>query len=102
MFKSADGAISMFAMPGFPAFSLAAGRDSGGVSCDAYGVFAGDVPLLQRERAGNRNGPWTVRPVAELSDELTARYRLPIDIAAKARALALIADAFNRGDLAMA
>jgi hypothetical protein len=92
----------MFAMPGLRAFSLAASRDSGGVSCDAHGVFVGDVPLLQRERADDRNGPWTVRPVAELSGELTARYRLPIDIAAKTRALTLIADAFNRGDLAMA
>jgi len=92
----------MFAMPGLRAFSLAAGRDSGGVSCDGHGVFVGDVALLQRERAGNRNGPWTVRPVTELSDELTVRYRLPIDIAAKARALTLIAEAFNRGDLALA
>ena len=45
---------------------------------------------------------WAVRPLAELNDELTARYRLPVDVAAKAGALALVANALNRGDLAMA
>lgn len=42
------------------------------------------------------------RPAFEINKELTARYRLPIDIASKAGALALIAAALNRGDLAMA
>lgn len=40
--------------------------------------------------------------MAELNDELTARYRLPIDVTAKAGALALIAKALNRDDLALA
>jgi hypothetical protein len=89
----------MLEMPGLRAFSLSRSRDDGRVSCDARGVFVGDVPLLRQERG---SGSWTVRTLAELNDELAARYRLPIDIAAKAGALALIANAFNRGDLALA
>jgi hypothetical protein len=89
----------MVAIPGLRAFSLSQSRDDGRVSCDAQGVFVGDVPLLRQERG---SGWWTVRPLAELNDELTASYRLPIDIAAKAGALALIANALNRGDLALA
>jgi hypothetical protein len=92
----------MFVVPGLRVFSLAAGRDSGGVSCDAHGVFVDGVPLLRRERESDRNEPWTVRPLAELNEELSARYRLPVDITAKAGALALIAKALNRDDLAMA
>jgi hypothetical protein len=89
----------MLAIPGFRAFSLSQSRDDGRVSCDARGVFVGGVPLLHQERG---SGSWTVRPLAELNDELTESYRLPIDIAAKAGALALIANALNRGDLALA
>jgi hypothetical protein len=92
----------MFAMPGLRVFSLAAGRESGGVSCDAHGVFVDGIPLLQRECGRDRNGSWTVRPLAELNEQLTARYRLPVDVTAKAAALALIAKALNRNDLAMA
>jgi hypothetical protein len=90
----------MFAMPGLRAFSLAAKRGSEGVSCDGQGVFVGGVPLLQPPDAGNPC--WRVRPISELSKELTARYRLPIDLASKAGGLALMATALNRGDLAMA
>ena len=89
----------MLAMPGMRAFSLAAKRGNEGVSCDASGVFVGGVPLLRPPSAEKRY--WTVRPAAEINEELTARYRLPIDIASKAGALALIAAALNRGDLAM-
>jgi hypothetical protein len=90
----------MLAMPGLRAFSLAAKRGSEGVSCDANGVFVGGIPLLQPPGTGN--ACWCVRPVVELNTELTARYRLPIDLASKAGALALISAALNRGDLAMA
>jgi hypothetical protein len=45
---------------------------------------------------------WSVRTAAELNDDLTALYRLPVNVAAKAGALALIAAAFDRGDFAMA
>jgi len=89
----------MLAMLGSRAFSLAAGRGNGGLSCDADGVFVGDVPLLKRSEAATG---WSVRSIAELNDELTARYRIPIDVAAKANALALIAHALNRDDVAIA
>jgi hypothetical protein len=92
----------MLVLRGLRAFSLSAAQDECGISCDAQGAFAGGVPLLQRAYVGSAAGTWTVRPVAELNDELTARYRLPIDAAAKADALALIANALNRGDLALA
>ena len=45
---------------------------------------------------------WRVRPLDALDAELTAVYRLPIDIARKANALARIATALNRGDRAAA
>jgi hypothetical protein len=89
----------ILAMVGARGFALAADRAGSGVYCGADGVFVGNVPLLNR--AGTA-GAWSVRPLAELNDELSARYRLPVDIAAKANALALIARAFNHGDLAMA
>jgi hypothetical protein len=89
----------MHAMLGARAFSLAANRASGSVYCGPDGVFVGSVPLLQCSGAV---GAWSVRPIAKLNDELSSHYRLPIDIAAKANALALIAHALNRGDLAIA
>ncbi len=91
----------MFAMPGLRAFSLAAERASNAVSCGVDGAFVGDVPLLQTVGAAGTK-QWAVRALPELNEELSAQYGLPIDIAAKANALALIATAFNRGDLAMA
>lgn len=90
----------MLAMLGLRAFSLAARRGGEGVWCDADGVFVGGVPLLHSPRAEQQY--WTARPAAEINEELTARYRLPIDIASRAGALALIAAALNRGDLAIA
>jgi hypothetical protein len=65
-------------------------------------VFVGDVPLLQAAGRAGVNRQWSARPISELNEELSAQYGLPIDVAAKASALALIAAAFNRGDLAMA
>jgi hypothetical protein len=93
----------MFAMSGLRAFSLAAEPAGGAVSCGVNGVFVGDVPLLQAAGGGaGAKRQWSVRPASELNEELSAQYGLPIDVAAKANALALIAAAFNRGDLAMA
>ena len=92
----------MLPLTGLRAFSLSVGRDSRGISCDERGVFVGDIPLLAQRRGGTAKGIWTARPVAELNDELTARYGLPIDVAAKTGALALIANALSRGDLVMA
>jgi hypothetical protein len=92
----------MFAMPGLRAFSLAAEPASGVVSCGVHGVFVGDVPLLQVVGGAGVSRQWSVRPISELNEELSAQYGLPVDVAAKANALALIAAALNRGDLAMA
>jgi hypothetical protein len=97
-----NGDDRMLELRGLRAFSISASRDAGRISCDAQGAFAGGVPLLKRSHVGGASSTWTVRPVAELNDELTARYRLPIDVTAKVGALALIANALNRGDLAMA
>jgi SCP1.201-like deaminase len=91
----------MFAMPGLRAFSLTA-RGQNGVSCDADGVYVGDVPLLTCSKTSGANKSWVVRPISQLNDELSTLYRLPIDAARKANALTLIATAFNRGDMAMA
>jgi SCP1.201-like deaminase len=91
----------MLAMPGMRTFSLAA-RGRGGISCDADGVFVGDVAPLVRKQSPYTAGTWSVRPLNEINHELTALYRLPIDTARKANALALIATALNRGDLALA
>jgi hypothetical protein len=90
----------MYAMPGSRTFSLAARGQ--GVSCDVDGVYVGDVALLKQSKVGGTVAHWHVRPITELDDELAAIYRLPIDTARKANALALIASAFNRGDLALA
>lgn len=87
----------MLAMPGMRGFAVSAAQRADGVSCNAQGVFVGTVPLFDQI-----NGRWVARSAVELNDELTACYRLPIDIASKANALTLIAHALDRGDLAMA
>lgn len=87
----------MLAMPGLRSFSVSAAPSADGVSCNAQGVFIGRVPLLEKV-----DGRWMPRRAAELSDDLTACYRLPVDVTAKSNALSLIAAALNRGDLAMA
>jgi hypothetical protein len=97
-----NGDDRMLVLRGLRTFSLSASRDVERISCDGQGAFAGGVPLLKRVYVSGASSTWAVRPVAELNDELTARYRLPIDVAAKAGALALIANALNGGDLAMA
>lgn len=87
----------MLAMPGMRSFAVSAVPSADGISCNAQGVFIGHVPLLEKV-----DGRWMPRRAAELNEELTACYRLPVDIAAKANALSLIAHALNRGDVAMA
>lgn len=87
----------MLAMPGMRSFAVSAAPSADGVSCNAQGVVIGHVPLLEKVE-----GRWMPRRAAELNDELTTCYRLPVDIAAKANALSLIAHALNRGDLAIA
>jgi hypothetical protein len=76
----------MFGMPGVRGFAIAADQSLGRVSCNAHGIFIGSFPLLEQV-----NGRWKPRPTIVLNDKLTACYRLPFDIAAKANALSLIA-----------
>jgi hypothetical protein len=87
----------MLGMPGLRTFSLSATPQNNGVSCSEHGVSVGQVPLLARI-----NGSWVVRSIGELNAELTACYRLPVDVGSKARAMALIATALNHSDCAMA
>lgn len=82
---------------GLRRFSLGAERAVDGVYFGTEGVFVGNIPLLDGS-AGETS--WSVRPIADLNEELSVRYRLPIDVGAKANALALIARALNRGDFA--
>jgi hypothetical protein len=58
--------------------------------------------MLKREQTPYGAVQWGVRPLEALDAELTAVYRLPIDVARKAGALSLIANALNRGDRALA
>lgn len=63
----------MLAMPGMRAFSLATKRQAGRVSCSEAGVCVGHIPLLEC-----LHDSWAVRPIAELNDELTGCYQLPV------------------------
>lgn len=92
----------MFAMSTARAFSVSGEQSVDCVSCNASGVFIGDIPLLEKKSATAEYASWAVRPITELNAELTFRYRLPIDIASRTNALALIAHALNRRDFAMA
>jgi len=78
------------------------GLRPGGVDVGRDGLFVGSVPLLWRARGLGGREVWSVRPQSELDDELTARYGLPVDVAAKAGGLASIARALDRGDFALA
>lgn len=73
-----------------------------GVRCGADGLFVGSVALLRRQRTSSGRENWFVRPADELEDELSARYGLPIEVAAKAGGLACVARALERGELALA
>ena len=87
----------MIAIPGLRAFSLSEVQNHACVTCNQNGVFVGCIPLLKKA-----DGFWKPRSIAELNNELTNCYRLPVDIASKVDALALIASALNRGDFALA
>jgi len=73
-----------------------------GVRCEADGLFVGAVPLLRRARDSHGREHWSPRPAAELDNELTARYGLPIDVTTKSGGMATVARALDRGDLALA
>ena len=88
----------MLHMPAMRVFTL---RPEG-VRCGADGLFVGSVPLLHRARDSYGREHWSLRPASELDHELTSRYGLPIDAAAKAGGVTAVARALDRGDLALA
>jgi hypothetical protein len=82
-------------------FALSPPGNAYGVSCGAHGAFIDSVPLLKRARVKGED-VWEPRDSDELSAELSARYGLPIDIAAKANGLTVVARALNAGAVARA
>ena len=78
------------------------GKDRAGVWCDTSGMFVGIVPLLERGPGPGAIGGWRPRPHAELDDDLTACYGLPVDCSRKLGGLRTVADALNNGDLGRA
>lgn len=80
------------------AFRLSPPGVGQGVSCDADGAFVDTVPLLKR----SPENIWEPRDCNELSDDLGARFGVPIDMSSKAAGLAAIAQALNSYDLAYA
>jgi len=71
-----------------------------GIACDGAGLRVGGVDLLEPDPVRARG--WRARPDADLNLELSARYRLPVDVVGKSHGLNRIADALERGDLALA
>lgn len=83
-------------------FRLAPENDLYGVRCGADGAFFGPVPLLAHSEGRSGREAWAPRPIAEINAELSEAFGLPIDIAAKADGLTVIADGLNRHDMAFA
>ena len=71
-----------------------------GITCDGAGLRVGGVDLLEPDPARARG--LIARPDADLNLELSLRYRLPVDVVGKSHGLNRIADALERGDLALA
>ncbi len=72
-----------------------------GVACSEDGLVIGGVTLLAR-CASRPQTSWSVRPLADLDAELSARYGLAIDVSGKAEGIAVVARALNKGDIALA
>jgi hypothetical protein len=73
-----------------------------GVRCDERGLFVGGAPTLERSaRPGGRES-WKTRPAAALNRDLEACYGFPVDASAKQGGLTVVAEALERGDLALA
>jgi hypothetical protein len=73
-----------------------------GVRCDERGLFVGGAPTLERSaRPGGRES-WKTRPAAALNRDLEASYGFPVDASAKQGGLTVVAEALERGDLALA
>jgi hypothetical protein len=92
----------LLAIPGLRVFSLASNGDLCGISCDSNGLFVGPVALLKRVRKGDDIEQWTIRPEAELNEDLTLLYHVPIDISSKIGGATTIARALSQGNLALA
>lgn len=84
------------------ALSPAARQSHSGLWFNERGLLVGGIPLLARTPSVGGRDCWTIRPINEINDDLTAVYRLPVDVTVKAGALALIAKALNHGDLTLA
>jgi hypothetical protein len=88
-------------MGGFP-ISRFFRLNGDGVRCDERGLFVGGTPMLERSaRPGGLEG-WTPRPAAAMNRDLEARYGFPVDASAKQGSLAVVAQALERNDLALA
>ncbi len=74
----------------------------GGVQCGEDGLFVGSTPILRRSPRPGGGASWAVRPSDELDRDLSARYGLPIDVAAKREGLAGVARALERGEMPLA
>lgn len=83
-------------------FTLAEEGISEGIRCSSHGAVVGGVPLLRRISGPGGATRWLPRDTAELDAELSERYALPVDFAAKADGLATIAQALNDGNVALA
>jgi hypothetical protein len=70
-----------------------------GVSCNGHGAFLGTIPLLKRPEA---DGDWEPRDCAELSEQISDAFGLPIDMTLKMGGLNAITRALNNGDIARA
>ena len=72
-----------------------------GVACSVDGLAIGGVALLARS-APRPSARWSVRPLADLDAELSARYGLTVDVSSKVAGVAVVARALDKGDIALA
>jgi len=92
----------MFAAANEIWFRLSPDNDAFGLSCGEDGAFLGDVPLLSCAWDEIGRKLWRAQPPADLNLTLTVCYGLAVDFAAKSSGLTVIANALNRGDVALA
>lgn len=74
----------------------------GGVECDEGGLRVGGVALMRAKGARLAERNWQLLPARELDAAMTRAYGLPVNALKKSRALAIITDALNNGDIARA
>ena len=73
-----------------------------GVRCDETGLFIGGAPMFTRVPGSGRRESWQMRPLDDQNNALSACYGFPVDITVKRDALAAVAQALQRGDVALA